>query len=172
MDTKRSEPAPRDDGEKQIVELKAKLEAALSSDDFKEVLRLSALCQKVQEELDSQGLVDPIVATAKYDMWCFGALLYYLCTGMQLFNVDINEEVRDDELRLLVGWSNELKSAKLAEVRTGWPKKLLEKLLEKDPNNRPANWSEIIHDLESTMEEHKGGRDTHEGRDEQFCLID
>lgn len=167
MDTKRSEPASPDDGEEQIVELKAKLKAALSSDDFKEVLRLSALLQKVQEELDNRGLVSPIVASAKYDMWCFGALLYYLCTGMQLFNVDINEEVRDDELRLLVGWSQELKSEKLAEVRTGWPKTLLEKLLEKYPNNRPTNWSEIIYDLETTMEEHKGGQDTHtSGRDE------
>ena len=32
-------------------------------------------------------------------MWCFGALLYNLCTGRQLFEVDPREEVLLDELK-------------------------------------------------------------------------
>ena len=49
-----------------------------------------------------------VKASPQYDMWCFGVLLYYLCTGEQRFHMNIREEVSSpDELRKIVNWSDE-----------------------------------------------------------------
>ena len=48
-----------------------------------------------------------VKASPQYDMWCFGVLLYYLCTGKQLFVMDVREEVELDELSKIENWSDE-----------------------------------------------------------------
>ena len=80
-----------------------------------------------------------VLASPQYDMWCFGALLYYLCTGEQLFVVDDHEEVKLGELKKIVEWSEKDCVEKVdINVRTTnvWQfmKPLLKRLLMRDPN--------------------------------------
>lgn len=88
-----------------------------------------------------------VIATPQYDMWCFGVLLYFLCTGKQLFNVDTKEDVDDDDLVKIRDWDDNWKKEKLSKVGKGWPLKLLDSLLQKDPRMRPENWKQVIDEL-------------------------
>jgi serine/threonine protein kinase len=120
---------------------------AMAAQDWLEVARLS---QQLAAQASSGQTIAPadVVATIQYDMWCFGVLLYYLCTGIQLFNVDVQEELaEEDDLVKLKLWEAKVKSSKLAKVGHGWPRELLKKLLEKDPSTRPKRWSIVIDEL-------------------------
>ena len=87
-------------------------------------------------------------------MWCFGALLYNLCTGRQLFEVDPREEVLLDELKKIKDWSDQVCEEKfetfLPKIKD-WTflKTLLKGLLKRrDPNERYHLWGDIISKLE------------------------
>jgi serine/threonine protein kinase len=101
----------------------------------------------------SQGATDVgdrperVTATIQYDMWCFGVLLYFLCTGKQLFNVDTKEDVDDEDLIKIRDWDETWKKDKLSKVDSIWPKRLLDSLLEKDPMKRPENWNAVVDEL-------------------------
>ncbi|KAG7343441.1 ankyrin repeat domain protein [Nitzschia inconspicua] len=88
-----------------------------------------------------------VIASCQYDMWCFGVLLYFLFTGKQLFNVDTKEDVDDEDLLRICSWDNRWKEEKLSKVKSKWPLKLLDSLLQKDPSNRPENWSSVVDEL-------------------------
>ncbi|KAL3918524.1 MAG: hypothetical protein SGILL_004196, partial [Bacillariaceae sp.] len=88
-----------------------------------------------------------VIASCQYDMWCFGVLLYFLCTGKQLFNVDTKEDVDDEDLMRIRDWDSDWKREKLAKVDAKWPRRLLDSLLQKDPANRPESWSNIVDEL-------------------------
>jgi len=92
-----------------------------------------------------------VIASSQYDMWCFGALLYFLCTGKQLFNVDTKEDVDDEDLIILREWDDAWKYEKLSKVDSKWPVYLLDALLQKEPTNRPENWKYIV-DEESSAD--------------------
>ena len=77
------------------------------------------------EDFASKG-PPKVKASKKYDMWCFGALLYNLCTGEYLLKVDHREEVLFlDELSKIVNWSDDdlKKRSKQAfwMTKTGFP---------------------------------------------------
>ena len=88
-----------------------------------------------------------VIASPQYDMWCFGALLYFLCTGKHLFNVDMKEDVDDEDLIILRDWENNRKCEKLSKVDSKWPVSLLSVLLQKEPKNRPENWKYVVDEL-------------------------
>jgi ankyrin repeat protein/serine/threonine protein kinase len=88
-----------------------------------------------------------VIASSQYDMWCFGVLLYFLCTGKQLFNVDTKEDVDTEDLVRIRDWDNDWKKEKLSKVDAKWPRKLLDSLLQKDPTNRPENWSVVVDEM-------------------------
>lgn len=88
-----------------------------------------------------------VIASPQYDMWCFGALLYFLCTGKHLFNVDMKEDVDDEDLIILRDWDNNRKCEKLSKVDSKWPVSLLSVLLQKEPKNRPENWKYVVDEL-------------------------
>jgi len=91
-------------------------------------------------------------ASTQYDMWCFGVLLYYLCTGKQLFVMDVREEVKQNELQKIVNWSDKGCDKKVNKIGNNDPwtpmKPLLKKLLRRNPKDRYENWSDIITVLE------------------------
>ncbi|KAL3923598.1 MAG: hypothetical protein SGILL_001568 [Bacillariaceae sp.] len=88
-----------------------------------------------------------VIASSQYDMWCFGVLLYFLCTGKQLFNVDTKEDVDDEDLIRIRDWDSSWKKEKLAKVDSKWPRRLLDSLLQKDPSNRPESWTSVVDEL-------------------------
>ena len=94
-----------------------------------------------------------VQASTQYDMWCFGVLLYYLCTGKQLFVMDVREEVELDELSKIVNWSDRDYVKKVdtyVRDNNDWNpmKPLLKKLLKRDPVKRYHYWADIIEKLE------------------------
>lgn len=119
-----------------------------SADDIE--MLLDQLREK-QAELNvlSQHTPESIKASASYDMWGFGVMLYQLFTGRALFDMDVREDVERAELRRIATWHDSHKHRKLKAVKSKWPKVLLEKLLSKDPNDRPHSWFEVIHELKA-----------------------
>jgi len=109
--------------------------------------------QGASEDFASEGPAK-IKASHKYDMWCFGAHLYNLCTGHQLFVMNEREEVSSlDELKKIVNWSDE-DCVKKVDYNVwddnDWNpmKPLLKKLLKRDPEERYHRWADIIEKLE------------------------
>jgi len=63
--------------------------------------------QKVTE-LKTSARPEPVMASPQYDMWCFGVLLFRLCTNQELFVCDGSEEVvGDDELKKIKEWTED-----------------------------------------------------------------
>lgn len=82
-----------------------------------------------------------------FQMWQYGCLLYLLSTGYSLFTTDNQENVAPDELQKIAAWEVQEKKAKLAKVGKGWPRRLLSKLLSKDPFERPHSWDYVLKQL-------------------------
>ena len=133
--------------EEPMESIMVQISAASSRNDSDEVKRLVQLCSKSSLLRETQSKPRDVIASSKYDMWSFGALLYFLCTGKQLFNVDMKEDVDDDDLITLQNWDVTSKYEKLSKVDTKWPVSLLDSLLQKDPNDRPDSWSTIVNEL-------------------------
>jgi len=98
-----------------------------------------------------QVIPEKVIAHKSYDMWCFGVLLYKLCTGFDLFKVNNQEEVNDTVLMKIKSWTEEHLKQMLDFITDETWKKifepLLKKLLHPDPNQRPSNWDDIISPL-------------------------
>ena len=73
-----------------------------------------------------------LIASQAYDMWCFGVLLYYICTGSQLFSMNAREDI-DDESRKIANWNEAASSEALDKVGSKWPRTILKQLL--SPNS-------------------------------------
>ena len=131
-----------------VEDLKAKLQAAFADNDFMKVTSLSKELSQISSSQTSAPL--DVIASSKYDMWCFGALLYYLCTGIQLFNVDVREElVAEEDFVRLMEWDDDVKASKLDKIGAAFSgaRSLTHNLLEKDPCKRPANWDFVLDKL-------------------------
>jgi serine/threonine protein kinase len=118
-----------------IAELEAKFEEAKRSGTLDDIISLGNAFKQVKEDMAPSSPSLEILASSKLDMWSFGVLLYYLCTGMQLFNMDTPKDIRDNNLRCLRDWDDVSLCTKLQEIPEGWPRALLESLLQKDPLN-------------------------------------
>eukprot|EP00797_Seminavis_robusta_P006160 Sro140_g065480.1 Inherit from NOG: surface antigen (1094) ;mRNA; r:51836-55117 len=84
------------------------------------------------------------------DVWSFGVMLYAFCTGdsgKSLFDVDRNDDLSSgDEMKELYDWSEATKQAKLDHVVDSAAKKLLNRILSKNPADRPTSMGEILSD--------------------------
>ena len=137
--------------DKQLEIVKADLARANEEDDDAEVQRLWGVKTALRRQRSGPTTLtkpSPVWAAVSYDMWCFGVLLYELCTGRRLFDWDTKENVTDVELAKIAAWPDDLKNEKLKEVKPGWPRSLLGDLLHRDPTKRPANWTVVINQLE------------------------
>lgn len=121
--------------------------AVTSRNDSHGVKRFVRSCLKPSLLEKVEDKPKDVIASSQYDMWCFGALLYFLCTGKQLFNVDTKEDVDDEDLIILREWDDAWKYEKLSKVDSKWPVYLLDALLQKEPTNRPENWKYIVDEL-------------------------
>lgn len=145
----RSSDARRSTGvvEEPMESIAEQISAASSRHDSNEVKRLVELRSKSSLLKETHSKPRDVIASSQYDMWCFGALLYFLFTGKQLFNVDMKEDVDDDDLLTLRDWDVTSKYKKLSKVNTKWPVSLLDSLLQKDPKERPESWNVIVNEL-------------------------
>ena len=88
-----------------------------------------------------------ILAQRTIDIWQFGTLLYCAMTSKDLFAVDHHDNLaNEDDLKEIALWKETTKRQKLALVRDMEAKALLEKILNKDPDQRPQSFEEILGD--------------------------
>ena len=70
--------------EEPVESIMVQISAASKRHDSDEVKRLVELRSKSSLLKETQSKPRDVIASSQYDMWCFGALLYFLCTGKQL----------------------------------------------------------------------------------------
>jgi len=86
----------------------------------------------------SQPPYEPVEASPQTDMWCLGAILYYLCTGETLFLNNASDNVTDNSSLLqLCEWTDATKNEKLLKIPNVLARNLVSRLLSKDPTKRP-----------------------------------
>mmetsp|Transcript_8728 Transcript_8728/g.25158 ORF Transcript_8728/g.25158 Transcript_8728/m.25158 type:complete len:627 (-) Transcript_8728:126-2006(-) len=87
-------------------------------------------------------------AAVAYDLWSFGTVLYNLACAVSLWNTDVNDDVLQDDLRLLAAWDKGALNRKLAlggvDQKHSVLATLLAKLLDPDPAVRESHWPEGI----------------------------
>lgn len=79
------------------------------------------------------------------DMWALGQLLFKLFTGAALFNLDVQDNLDDEDLRELFHFSDEFKAKKLNKIKDKEARNLVSQLLVKNPANRPGTSQVLAH---------------------------
>ena len=80
-----------------------------------------------------------------YDIWSFGVMLYHMVTGSQLFKCDRDDDLANAESIFdVLCWNEKRREEKLEAVKDELAKKVLSKLLEKDPVDRPQTMVEVL----------------------------
>ena len=82
-------------------------------------------------------VVECIPADMKIDMWSFGVLFFFLCSGETLFPCTVEDKLDATALAALADWNDDLKFQRLAKVSDPLARNLILQLLSKDPNRRP-----------------------------------
>ena len=148
------------EAKEEMYSIKKKVREVIENDEYALMDRLVAELRTAKqrtEELQASLKEPPaVMVSSKYDMWSFGCLLFKLCTGRQLFDVDTREHVEDNELCKIMCWDSVAlqKSLKIIPPRAGWQglAQVLERLLQADPTERPSSWLDIIDMLEKVNE--------------------
>jgi serine/threonine protein kinase len=94
------------------------------------------------------GATKVLNACESYDIWSFGALLYLLITGRELFHCDQEDKLGEDELLKLQNWDELRLREVLRRIKGGEHHllviDLLGELLQPDPMRRPATMSLVL----------------------------
>ncbi|GMH74193.1 hypothetical protein TrRE_jg7728, partial [Triparma retinervis] len=87
------------------------------------------------------------------DIWSFGTILYALCTGSPLFNVNRDDDLKEAlDMHEVATWDDAKKIKSLAEINDPMAKDLLSKLLSRDPDDRPGTFQDVLNHSFFTME--------------------
>jgi serine/threonine protein kinase len=89
----------------------------------------------------SQPPYEPVEASPQTDMWCLGAILYYLCTGETLFLNNASDNTDNNSLLQLYEWTDATKNEKLLKITDELARNLVSRLLSKDPTKRPLTFT-------------------------------
>lgn len=97
------------------------------------------------DELFISGAEYSLLAAEKsFDMWGFGAVLYFLCAGQALFHANLEDNIDQAQLLLLSQWSGDLKIVKLSKINDRLARNLVSRLLEFDPRKRPPSFAHVL----------------------------
>ena len=78
-----------------------------------------------------------LVASPAHDMWSLGCLLYFLGTGISLFQSTVDEDLAfERDLKEVYEWTEDTKRGKLEQVKNHLARNLLSLLLMKNPQFR------------------------------------
>lgn len=87
-----------------------------------------------------------LAVSTSMDMWSLGALLYFLFTGMSLWNSEMHGKIVDhNDILKLMDWDTEVKSLKLAYIDDDLARDLVGSLLRRDPSARADVVSVLSH---------------------------
>lgn len=84
------------------------------------------------------GSVELVPAHPSIDIWAFGVLFYYLCTGEPLLLSNLDDEIDDNQKILLSIWSDEIKQPKLQKIANPYCRNLIDQILSKTISRRPS----------------------------------
>ena len=97
---------------------------------------------------ESKADLEPLRASASFDVWGWGVVLFELCTGAQLFRKDINDDILPSDYSRLLLWvdvsTHELASVFAAAVGSSngavaaAARDLIRACLAGDPEQRPS----------------------------------
>jgi len=102
-------------------------------------------CVKNKSESNEKQGLPPLVARDSFDMWSLGAVIFYLCTGCELFHSDQRGELEQDNLQALANWDEKTKRDRLKCVSNRFARNLLENLLLKNASSRLTAESALRH---------------------------
>eukprot|EP00977_Amphora_coffeiformis_P027874 scaffold34655_cov157-Amphora_coffeaeformis.AAC.5 len=144
------------EAKEEVDSLKKKVQEAMESDEYavmdRLVTKLRVAKQRINELQAPPEKPPSVMASNKYDMWSFGCLIFKLCTGRQIFDMDAREHVNDSELRKIMCWDTVALQKKMKSLpsRPEWRGlcEVLERLLQADPTERPSSWLDIVDMLE------------------------
>ncbi len=99
-----------------------------------EIAQLYLLKQRSTVETDGYST---LTASTSMDMWSFGAILFYLCTGEELFLTSFERSIDSDQLDLLVKWPLYAKVKRMKKIKDPSARNLIEQLLSIEVRLRP-----------------------------------
>jgi serine/threonine protein kinase len=93
-----------------------------------------------QKPLDGQTTVpyELITASAAYDSWSVGVVLYHMCSGKPLLFYDDEDNIEESDLVALANCSREWMRERLDKISNREAQNLVSQLLSRDPFKRPS----------------------------------
>jgi serine/threonine protein kinase len=95
------------------------------------------LSSKTGLPIYGESTVELLKAHPSMDIWSFGVLFYYICTGETLFLSNVEDEIDIKQLQILSFWPEEFKAQRLSLIVDPILKCLTAQLLNKEPRRRP-----------------------------------
>jgi hypothetical protein len=99
-----------------------------------------------------------MLASSSMDMWSFGAILFYLCTGEELFLTSFEKNIDRDQLEILAKWPLFAKTKRMKKIKDPVARNLIEQLLNLEVRLRPSARECLKHPFfqQEKFEEQKG----------------
>jgi len=86
-----------------------------------------------------------VPAHPSMDMWSFGVTMFQLCSSEPLFISSDEDNIDQENMKLLHEWTPEFKDTKLAKVKDNYARNLISQLLTRDPSDRPTAARALAH---------------------------
>jgi serine/threonine protein kinase len=147
--------------EEKLAKVVADLNMALSAAEFEKVGKLGAKVATLKAQIDQlisgADEKDTLPASAAFDVWSFGVVMFEMCTGTRLFNRSNEDDLHTDAEKLkLVNWQGLAKEScgqilerVLCKTATDDDREAATQLitwcLRKDPSTRPTMTEVLKH---------------------------
>jgi serine/threonine protein kinase len=93
---------------------------------------------KQQPEPGTTAAYELVTASAAYDSWSLGVVLYHLCSGKPLLFCDDEDNIETVDLLALAACTSEWRREKVEKIPNREAQNLVSQLLSRDPSKRPS----------------------------------